>query len=155
MASADGVGNVRRYTFRSVLPYDLVFDMRTTRAEPFRALDGTASGELIGEGRWRLMDDGPAKTLVRYDWEVSTAKEWMNAAAPLLRPAFAWNHDVIMGWGERGLRAYLAGKRLEPLTPGQAPGSRWRRGDQPRLAGPHRVSQPPRGGGPPVRQKRR
>jgi hypothetical protein len=103
---ADGIGNVRRYTFRSVLPYNLVFDMRTTRLEPLRALDGTASGELAGEGRWRLTADAGG-TLVRYEWDVSTTQAWMNLLAPLARPVFTWNHEVVMRQGEAGLRRYL------------------------------------------------
>jgi hypothetical protein len=102
-----GIGNVRRYTFRSALPYDLVFDMRTTRIEPMRALDGAASGELEGEGRWRLESIGPDATLVRYEWDVRTTRPWMNLLAPIARPLFAWNHDRIMRWGDEGLSRYL------------------------------------------------
>ena len=103
---ADGLGNVRRYTFRSVLPYNLVFDMRTTRIEPLLALDGTASGELAGEGRWRFTADG-GRTQVRYEWDVRTTRAWMNALAPIARPLFTWNHEVVMRQGEAGLRRCL------------------------------------------------
>jgi hypothetical protein len=101
-----GIGNVRRYTFRSALPYDLVFTMRTTHVEPLTALDGHATGELEGEGRWRLRAAGGG-TLVRYEWDVRTTRQWMNVLAPLLRPLFAWNHNVVMRWGEEGLRWHL------------------------------------------------
>jgi uncharacterized protein YndB with AHSA1/START domain len=103
---ADGIGNLRRYTFRSVLPYNLVFDMRTTRIEPLRALDGAASGELEGEGRWRFKADAGG-TLVRYEWDVRTTRAWMNALAPIARPLFTWNHEVVMRQGETGLRRHL------------------------------------------------
>ena len=103
---ANGIGNVRRYTFRSRLPYNLVFDMCTTRVEYPHALDGVARGELEGEGRWRLEADGNG-TVARYFWEVRTTRRWMNRLAPLARPLFAWNHDLIMRWGEEGLNRYL------------------------------------------------
>ncbi|MEZ4501894.1 MAG: SRPBCC family protein [Dehalococcoidia bacterium] len=103
---ADGIGNVRRYTFRSALPYDLVFDVRSTRIEMPRLLEGLASGELEGVGLWRLVS-GPTGTRVRYLWDVRTRPRWMNLLGPLLRPAFVWNHDWVMRQGERGLRAYL------------------------------------------------
>jgi hypothetical protein len=32
----------------------------------------------------------------------------MRQLAPLLRPVFAWNHGVVMGWGEDGLQRKLA-----------------------------------------------
>ena len=49
----------RRFTFRSVLPYDLVFEIRSVRVEKNRLLEGVASGELVGTGRWRFFAEGP------------------------------------------------------------------------------------------------
>jgi len=40
-----------------------------------------------------------------------TGKPWMNALAPLLAPAFRWNHGQVMGEGGRGLANHL-GVRL-------------------------------------------
>jgi hypothetical protein len=31
----------------------------------------------------------------------------MNLLAPLARPVFAWNHDVVMRWGAEGLAKLL------------------------------------------------
>lgn len=102
----DGVGNLRRYTWKSALPYRLSFDMRTTRVVAPYEIEGVASGELAGHGHWRLAGDGGITT-VRYDWNVRTTKAWMNLIAPLARPLFAWNHDVVMGWGGAGLARLL------------------------------------------------
>ena len=98
------------WEWRSRLPYDLVFDMRTTRADVPRLLEGEGSGELVGIGRWRLFAEDSA-TAVVYEWNVGTTKPWMNALAPLARPAFAWNHDWVMRNGGEGL-ARLLGCRL-------------------------------------------
>lgn len=49
-----GVGQVGRYVWKSKLPYKLEFQMRTTRVERPLLLEGEASGELAGSGRWRL-----------------------------------------------------------------------------------------------------
>jgi hypothetical protein len=46
-------------------------------------------------------------TLVRYDWQVEATKGWMRLLAPLARPMFAWNHDVIIRWGHDGLTRRL------------------------------------------------
>ena len=97
-----GIGAVRRYTWRSRLPYNLVFDMRTTLVDPPHAIEGSASGELAGAGRWRFESRGPMTT-VRYEWDIVTTKRWMNLLAPILRPLFEWNHDVVMEWGRQGL----------------------------------------------------
>ena len=53
-----------------------------------------------------LAPDGDATT-VRYDWHVELGKPWMRTFAPVLRPIFAWNHNVLMGWGEADLRRRL------------------------------------------------
>lgn len=102
----EGLGNRRRYVFRSFLPYDLVFDMRVTRFEPPFALSGDATGELEGEGRWTFALTAGG-THVRYEWDVRTTRWWMNLLTPIARPAFAWNHGVVMRWGEEGLRRRL------------------------------------------------
>jgi hypothetical protein len=103
---ADGLGHLLRFTWRTQLPYGFTFDMRTTRVERHRLLEAEAQGDLQGTGRWTFDTDGP-RTRVRYDWNVETTKRWMRIVAPLARPAFAWNHDVVMGWGLDGLRAQL------------------------------------------------
>lgn len=108
--NANGVGTLYRYVWKSRLPYKLAFDMQTTRAEPPVVLEGVARGELEGIGRWRLsQEDGI--TSVRYTWNVRTTKPWMNLMAPLARPFFEWNHDVVMRQGGEGL-AGLLGARL-------------------------------------------
>lgn len=104
---ANGIGSVRRYTWTSRLPYRLAFDLRVTKVEKPRLLEGEATGELEGLGRWTLTPDGKG-TRVRYDWIVRTTKAWMNLLAPLARPAFAWNHDGVMAAGEKGFREELA-----------------------------------------------
>jgi uncharacterized protein YndB with AHSA1/START domain len=102
----DGLGQLGRYTWRSKLPYELVFDMRTTRVERPLLLEGRASGELAGTGRWRLFEhDGvPAVT---YEWDVATTRPWMNVLAPIARPIFEWNHDWVMGNGATGIASLL------------------------------------------------
>ena len=98
----DGVGALRRMTWRTALPYSLSFDMRTVRVEPKSLIEGHAQGELTGVGRWTIAPDG-AQTRVRYDWRVEVTQPWMRFVAPIARPVFAWNHGVVMGWGREGL----------------------------------------------------
>lgn len=109
-ADDGGVGHVGRYAWRSRLPYELEFEMRTTRVERPRLLEGEASGELAGTGRWRLYEED-GTTAVIYEWRVRTTRRWMNLLAPLARPVFAWNHDHVMRSGAGGL-AELLGCRL-------------------------------------------
>ena len=104
-ATRRGVGQVSRFSWRSVLPYTLRFDMRVTAVERPHLIEGEATGELEGQGVWRLYD-GPG-TAVVYDWRVRTTQPWMNLLGPVARPAFAWNHDLVMRQGGFGLARRL------------------------------------------------
>jgi uncharacterized protein YndB with AHSA1/START domain len=104
------VGSVARMVWKSLLPYRVEFEVTTTRVESPHLLEGHATGELEGIGRWRLYEQDGV-TAVLYEWNVRTTKPWMNFLAPLLRPAFEWNHDWVMARGGEGI-ARLLGCRL-------------------------------------------
>jgi hypothetical protein len=97
-----GHGALRRYTWRSRLPYRLTFTMETTLVERYSRIEGRATGELEGIGRWQL-SHAAGITHVQYDWHVEVKKQWMRWLAPMARPLFKWNHDVVMEWGRQGL----------------------------------------------------
>jgi uncharacterized protein YndB with AHSA1/START domain len=101
-----GVGSIRRYTWKSALPYRLSFESETVKVEPMTLLEGVARGELDGRGVWKLHSDSRYTTVV-YDWRVRTSKPWMNFLAPIAEPLFKWNHDIIMSWGAKGLAQRL------------------------------------------------
>jgi hypothetical protein len=104
------VGCIWRLGWRARLPYTLEFESETTRVERPRLMEGVTRGDLTGVGIWRFYE-GAAGTAAVYDWKVRTVKRWMNALAPLGRPVFVHNHDVIMRQGAEGL-ARLLGVRL-------------------------------------------
>ena len=109
---SDGdVGTVSRMVWRSLLPYRVEFEVTTTRVEHPHLLEGHASGDLEGIGRWRFYEQDGV-TAVLYEWNVSTTKPWMNRLAPLLRPAFEWNHDWVMRRGGEGISALLGCRLL-------------------------------------------
>lgn len=109
----NGVGARRRCTFRSVLPFRLVFETCVTRVEPLRLLEGRVEGELEGVGRCHFARAG-GLTLVRHEWRVHTTRAWMNRAAPLLKPLLCWNHAMMMRAGGRGLARHLVGAAVAP-----------------------------------------
>lgn len=105
-AGADGEGSRFSLTWKSRLPYRLEFRMRVTSVERPLSMEGVAEGELAGIGRWRLFEEGD-QTAVLYEWDVQTTGRWINLLAPLMRPIFAWNHDVVMRQGGEGLARLL------------------------------------------------
>jgi uncharacterized membrane protein len=95
-----------RYEIQSPLLYSLSFDVELEQALRPHLILTRASGDLCGTGEWRLGEtDGV--TTIHHRWNVATTKVWMNAVAPLGRPAFRWAHDRIMEDGARGLAAVL------------------------------------------------
>ncbi len=103
-------GELARFRWRSVLPYSLGFDLRVTRVQRPHLIEARAFGELEGVGTWRLYEG--EGTAIVYDWRVRTTKPWMNLFGPIARPAFAWNHDVVMRQGGKGLAAELGATLL-------------------------------------------
>jgi hypothetical protein len=104
---ADDVGSVFIQTWKSALPYTLSFTAETTKVEHHKLIEGTASGQLEGIGRWIFTPRGNETTLV-YEWEVKTTSTWMNLLGPLLKPAFSWNHNIVMRWGKEGILKRLS-----------------------------------------------
>ena len=105
----DKVGSVSRHRWRSFLPYAVEFESRTTRVERPWLIEGEASGELAGEGRWRLFQHD-ALTAVLYEWNVRTTRRWMNLLAPVAAPAFRSNHNWVMRRGCEGLARRVGGR---------------------------------------------
>ena len=110
---ADGLGSIRRSTWKSALPYTLEFDLEVMRIEAPHILEARAFGELEGVGLWTLTAENENTTRVRYDWKVKTTKAWMNYLAPIAKPFFRWNHNIIMGWGGEGLAKKLNCRLLD------------------------------------------
>ena len=92
----DHLGGRYTYAFGTALPYTLSFQVLVTQVQRPSYLLGEASGELQGAGHWQLENAEGGGTDVTYVWLVETTKRWMNVLAPIGRPAFSWNHDVLM-----------------------------------------------------------
>jgi len=114
---ANRVGFSSRQIWKSKLPYKLKFEGSITRVEPMSRIELVSSGELAGSGLMRFANDGSLTTF-QYDWDVDTTKEWMNIVAPIAKPFFAWNHDVIMDWGAEGLARKIGATKIDTSTKG-------------------------------------
>ncbi|MFD0589357.1 SRPBCC family protein [Paenibacillus sp. GCM10027627] len=111
IGSANGIGDKYRYEFRTKLPYRLSFEAEVIVKEAPCQMEIRSKGELEGRGKWTLTQSGSA-THVRYIWQVNTNKAWMNFLAPLLKPAFVWNHDLVMAEGEKGMAKALRARSI-------------------------------------------
>ncbi len=105
------VGDRFRLFFNTKLPYQLLFESEVVKLESPIYLEIRAYGELEGQGVWTLSQKGSI-THVQCIWKVNTNKQWMNAFAPLLRPAFVWNHNQVMNEGAKGISSSLGVKLI-------------------------------------------
>jgi Polyketide cyclase / dehydrase and lipid transport len=106
-----GIGQVGRYVWKSKLPYRVEFFIKTTRVVPPLLLEGDATGELAGVGRWRFFEQDGITAAI-YEWNVHTTKPWMNALAPFAKRVFEVNHDHVMRSGGEGLARLLGAELL-------------------------------------------
>jgi hypothetical protein len=109
---ARGIGSVRRYTWRGRLPYRLTFDIRVIKIVPLASIEGIASGDVEGKGRWSFTTEG-AVTVVHYEWQVRTTPAWMNLLALFARPFIEWNHNAVMQQGGEALAHMLNARLVE------------------------------------------
>ena len=113
-----------RFEFRTALPYTLAFVSETVRIAPPSLWESRVTGELAGTGLWELAERDAA-SVVRWTWIVATTKRWMNVLAPVARPAFSWNHRMLMHDLATGLARRLGAPlvsvehlAIKPGTPG-------------------------------------
>jgi uncharacterized protein YndB with AHSA1/START domain len=107
---ADGLGSLRRMTWATRLPYDVVVEIEAVEAIPHERLRGRSRGQMNGEGIWLLREERngqQAVTHVTYVWRVELSQRWMRWLAPLLAPLFRWNHRAVMKAGGDALNARL------------------------------------------------
>lgn len=105
-----GVNNIRRYYWRTCLPYSLMLNLRVTQIQPHQFVVVEVKGDLHGNGRCRLSSIAANRTQVEFNWDVQTCKPWMNWFTTLTRPVFIWNHARVMRLGEQGLIRYVTSK---------------------------------------------
>ena len=97
---------------RSSLPYSLHMTAPHSRKDATEGvLEARLSGDLVGHSRW-TMTPGPAGgTALTFSEEVEVTRPLLRRLS-FARPAFRWNHTLMMRSGERGLRRHLTEGQL-------------------------------------------
>ena len=104
------VGARAKARARGALPYELNFIVEAAELEPGRLVVVRTFGDFDGLWRAELSPSGTG-THVALVWQVTVERPILKLLAPLLRPAFAWNHRWTTPRGEAGLRRYLAAQK--------------------------------------------
>jgi len=101
------------FTFRTRLPYSLIWNAELVQEQPAARVEWQVSGQFTGRGicSVRAVDGG---TLVWWDWVVRPQRTWMRLLAPIARPVFSWNHKELMDEGAGALARQLGTRLLRP-----------------------------------------
>jgi hypothetical protein len=98
----NGVNKIVEQTWKGILPYQLILVACITKVDYLKSIELTATGNLEGQGKWTFKEENGI-VILQYDWQVTTTQTYLNVLGVILKPVLAWNHDVIMKWGEQGL----------------------------------------------------
>jgi hypothetical protein len=104
-----GLGRRVAVTTKGFLPYLIRWEFTVVEQHYPNGSRIVAKGDLEGEGRWTLRQDGD-ETAVTYEWTVNANHAFIRHFSWLLRPLFAANHNWTMTQGLRGLRNELAAR---------------------------------------------
>jgi hypothetical protein len=104
-----GIGRRVAVTTKGFLPYLIRWEFTVVEQHYPHGSRIVATGDLEGEGRWTLRQDG-ADTTVTYEWTINANHDFIRRFSWLLRPLFAANHNWTMSQGLRGLRSELAAR---------------------------------------------
>jgi hypothetical protein len=99
---------------RSALPYDLELELSAVSRD-VGLLEVGIDGPIRGWARFRLDEQGPGRTVLRFEQEVRAEAPMFVLASYVVRPLLVWNHHRMIRGLEQGLRA-----RLEPAQPSAA-----------------------------------
>jgi hypothetical protein len=112
-AKEPGVGDRLRVRARGALPYELNFIIEAVELVPAKKVAVRTVGDF--EGLWAAtLSQRGQDVHVDLVWQVTVLRAILKFLAPVLRPAFAWNHRWTTPRGQRGLREYLAARKHRP-----------------------------------------
>jgi hypothetical protein len=89
---------------RSTLPYDLELEL-TAVSRDLDLLEVGIDGPIRGWARYHLDEQGPGRTLLRFEQEVRAEARSFVVASYVAKPLLVWNHHRMMRGADQGLRA--------------------------------------------------
>jgi carbon monoxide dehydrogenase subunit G len=99
-------GSVLHGVVAPPLPYRMRIRVELIRYESPRTIDAVIGGDLEGEARLRVRDDGLASR-VDVEWTVEMMQRPMRLASRFGRPLLQWGHDRVVETTVAGFRRKL------------------------------------------------
>jgi hypothetical protein len=119
-----GVGRRFSYRVKGWLPYSLNLTFTITERDPPHLFVVRAEGDLVGEGRWTLVQDGD-RVDVTYDWRVRAARPLIRRLSPFVKPIFRSTTSGSCATARTRCSTRCSVAARQPMRSG--PGSRRRR----------------------------
>lgn len=104
----EGIGQKATATWRGPVGYTLNMAIEAVERVHPDYLKGVATGDVVGQGIWKLGTSHDGWTSIEFDWNVRANRKWMEFLAPLARPLFVSSHDHVMKEGAEGLASHLS-----------------------------------------------
>src|SRR4051794_8336336 len=122
------VGRRFSYRVKGWLPYSLSLTFTITERNAPHVFGVRSEGDLVGEGRWTLVQDGD-KVDVTYDWRVRAERPLIRRLSPFVKPIFRSNHFWVMRKGAYSMMYEMLRRRATtdeerariPAPPGPIP----------------------------------
>ena len=105
---AVGIGQKATAVWRGPVGYTMKIAIESVERVRPEYLRGVATGDVLGEGVWRLETVESNWTSIAFDWQVRTNRKWMEFLAPVARPLFVSSHDHVMKEGAEGIATHLS-----------------------------------------------
>jgi hypothetical protein len=107
---ANQIGARFSYRVKGWLPYSLHLTFTVTERDAPHTFAVRCEGDLVGEGRWTLAQDGPFVD-VTYDWRVRADRPLIRRLSPWIKPIFRSNHFWVMRQGAYSMLSELLRRR--------------------------------------------
>lgn len=82
-----GINTLHQFNWTTCLPYQFIFELRTTHIIPSQLITFGSYGDLNGSGCCKLSQKNNF-TIIQFEWDVQTNKPWTSIAATLFQPIF-------------------------------------------------------------------
>jgi len=86
--------------------YSLHFMLFLDKIIPDKRIQILSEGDLKGIGIFTLSENNNT-TIISFEWNVETTKTWMNLFAPVAKPFFIYEHNLIMNYFAQGLANHI------------------------------------------------
>lgn len=119
-STVDSVGQQFQLLTKGWLPYTLEWRLTVAAVNPPFGSTILANGDFEGRGIWSFTQTSEGVTIT-FDWKLMAEKSLLKTLSPVLKPAFAKNHQWAMEQGQVSLFREIERRRGKESLPPPPP----------------------------------